>query len=98
MLKHMYYRLESADGKGAATYSAYEMGKHKLIAPELDFSQKYEFWFTQQGVKEVGIHCFRAMKRCLNKNNISVRKADAFPNSLIAYEDQHQIAICLGGY
>jgi hypothetical protein len=96
MLRHEFYRLETVYGTGAGTYSEFTMVERGLDAPELDMDKEFEFWFTKKGFWEVGRHCLKTMRRRFQKAEIRIRPMDAFPDFMIEYKDELQIAVKRG--
>jgi len=103
MLKHNFYRLEYDGGFGryigaASCLSAsVVMSIRGLVAPHNAINNaggNVEFWFTQEGIKEIGVHCYRAMKQDVGRESIRVRKANIMERKII-YEDEYQIAVVL---
>lgn len=96
MLRHEFYRLETVYGKGAGIYTAWTMVERGLDAPELSMALEYEFWFTKKGMWKVGRHCLKTMQHKFQKAEIRVRPMDAFPDFMIEYKDEFQIAVKKG--
>ena len=102
MLRHNFYRLEYDCGYGylgaaSCTSVAIEMQERGLRAPIGAIRKaggRVEFWFTQEGIKEIGVHCYRAMKQDVGRESIRVRKANIMERKIV-YEDEYQIAVVL---